>query len=484
MLGSKSYVVSSPSLTLAIQKSVGTLSFNPFIVEVFKRMSGMPEPSAAIIRQDMDNKAVESYLQLTQKLEYSSMAPGPGLEPMYHDALKEFGSHLTASLASQPGRPIGLFRWVRDIFTVASTRAMFGPTNPFADPELANKVWEWDAGLKTLIVNIFPSITAPKAYKARNAIRAAFIRYYEDNGQNTASAVVRARHRTATKFNLGIEDMACLDIGLVFGLLVNVVPTAFWLLCHIYSDPTLLAAIRTEFSPLLTRDPSQKKLNINLPPHSALRPTLPLLHSAYQETLRHYATAPSGRYVLADTLITDSGSPNDNPNKTPQNNRTYLLKKGGIIQLLTTPIHFSPAIYGPDARLFNARRFLADPAPAERCRPGEFRAFGGGGTLCPGRHFAIVKILGFVVGVLGLWDFVGDVDGKGEEKKKKKKKGIEVPEREHERISLEAARPEKEVWGRFVGRADGGGGEGGDLQGWSVEYRIGEVRGEGMTEKG
>lgn len=69
---------------------------------------------------------------------------------------------------------------------------------------------------------------------------------------------------------------------------------------------------------------------------------------------------------------------------------------------------------------FNHQRFVKDPATATRAgkkhNPVAFRAFGGGATLCPGRHFASTEILAFASVILlrfdvrprtGSWDTRG-----------------------------------------------------------------------------
>ena len=99
--------------------------------------------------------------------------------------------------------------------------------------------------------------------------------------------------------------------------------------------------------------------------------------------MRLKSTNASVRKVLADTVLADK----------------YLFAKDAIVQMPGAAIHHNPAFFGPDHQSFDPRRFLKpDPAVAKRPKrpPGAFRVFGGGATLCPGRHFAGTEILGFV----------------------------------------------------------------------------------------
>ena len=82
----------------------------------------------------------------------------------------------------------------------------------------------------------------------------------------------------------------------------------------------------------------------------------------------------------------------------------YLLKKNNMILMPSVSVHTDPNIWGPSVDEFDHRRFLK---PAKSMINGNafgtekggqqqhksppasaFRAFGGGTTLCPGRHFA------------------------------------------------------------------------------------------------
>lgn len=81
----------------------------------------------------------------------------------------------------------------------------------------------------------------------------------------------------------------------------------------------------------------------------------------------------------------------------------------------STVQHSSASAWGPDVDSFQHERFLKQPSTAKH-NPGAFRAFGGGATLCPGRHFASTEILAFAAVILlrfdaaplsGSWDTGG-----------------------------------------------------------------------------
>ena len=93
------------------------------------------------------------------------------------------------------------------------------------------------------------------------------------------------------------------------------------------------------------------------------------------------------RYTNEDTLIQDR----------------WLLKKGAQVQMPTAFIHGDPATWGADAEVFDHTRFLKTKVLTKEQkarRAAAFRPFGGGNTLCPGRHFASYEVLTFVGSIL------------------------------------------------------------------------------------
>lgn len=114
-----------------------------------------------------------------------------------------------------------------------------------------------------------------------------------------------------------------------------------------------------------------------------VKTSCPILLSTYKEVLRFYSTAVSARLVMQDHML-------DNQ---------YLLKKGSTVMMPTPVQHHNSTIWGYDSDTFDHMRF-ADQRPSQA----GFRAFGGGKTLCPGRHFATTEILAFAAGMIMWFD--------------------------------------------------------------------------------
>lgn len=72
----------------------------------------------------------------------------------------------------------------------------------------------------------------------------------------------------------------------------------------------------------------------------------------------------------------------------------YLLKKGGIVAIAQTVQHTSTDAWGPNVSEFDHLRFVKGHSTG-KMNLTAFRAFGGGHTMCPGRHFSATEIIAF-----------------------------------------------------------------------------------------
>ena len=201
-------------------------------------------------------------------------------------------------------------------------------------------------------------------------------KYFSRGGQDNSSHLTKARYNVYVKNGLSSDAIAHLELSSIIGLLINATPSVFWLLFYIYSIPGLLEDVRREIAnatstEVLSTQGSRKKHSISV---VQLRENCPLLISTYRETLRLKTNNVYTRWVQEDTLLDDR----------------YLLKQGSIVQVPGASMHADPALWGADVKDFNPRRFTKGAATH---RPGAFRTFGGGASLCPGRHFALVEIV-------------------------------------------------------------------------------------------
>ncbi|KAL8694167.1 MAG: hypothetical protein Q9224_003621 [Gallowayella concinna] len=409
------HIINSPDLIVAVQKNPKVYNFAVFAKMMLPRLFDVDSMTMKLASTSIElpGGGIGDLIVETNRIMHRCLGPGPSLEEMERVALTrmlQFFGEL-----GKDGAVIHLFAWLRTVMTVASTEAIYGPQNPFSKrrPELEQALWQvyttvdlqhfkdWEHDLTRLLLAPAPSIFARKGFRARSRFVDAMIDYLEWRGHEEGSELVKARYQAGIAYGLSIPDIARFEIGSIIGVLVNSTPTLFWLLMHIYSDPQLLAELRMELSLGPMWNPIQmagrKLCTIDVP---TVRQTFPLLASTYQETLRFHTHNSSSRMVMQDTTLA----------------KRYRLKAGSIIQIPGATVHALPSMWGEDADQFNPRRFLKSTSEEDKRKqhPGAFRSFGGGVSLCPGRHFATTEICAAAAMFVSRFD-ISPVDAEGKE---------------------------------------------------------------------
>lgn len=250
---------------------------------------------------------------------------------------------------------------------------------------------DFDDDLNRLLIDIAPAVIARKGHRGRQKIAEAFKRFFEDDPRGRSSAFAEARYAASLKYGMSTLDMGRFEVGSLIGILVNTVPTVVYLLYHIFSDEVLLEDIRTELNTSILPETGsdQEILKLSL---STLKEKSLLLQSTFQEVLRVYSRGATSRLVMEDTKL----------------NSQYLLKKGSIVMIPTSVIHSDSASWGSTE--FQARRFFQRGSLAQesikRSSAASYRPFGGGSTLCPGRHFASAEILALTAMMVYKYDMI------------------------------------------------------------------------------
>ncbi|KAK7976546.1 hypothetical protein PG989_015009 [Apiospora arundinis] len=406
MPGSRMYVVTDPLLAAAVQRSK-SLSFSPIIPDVTKRVLGLDKATVAITRQHLDPGPGEmrGFLADIQYLIARKMKPGEDLNTLIRNAVSALKSHVDKEKAylmeHRAYKEIDLLEWVRHGVTLATASHFYGNRNPVSqDPDLERAFWDFDHGVGMLLVDIWPSITASKAYHGREKLVAALANYLEEGyWEDSASPLVQERIKTALKHGWKLQEIARSELSFLFAGIVNVTTTTFWILLQLYADQLLLAKVRGQIERAMTlkwRDHESMWTGRTLSvsgmeiARSSTGFDCPELTAVCQECLRLGSDNNSIRLVKEDTLLAD----------------TWLLKKGSVVQIAGGVMHSDTSLWGENAASFHPERFLPTSDTNEKfwARQNGFRAFGGGKTLCPGRFFAMDQIQAFVIMVVLQFD--------------------------------------------------------------------------------
>lgn len=231
-----------------------------------------------------------------------------------------------------------------------------------------------------LLMQLLPSVFAKESLAARDAITKAFIKYFRNDGHREGSALIQARFDHSTEYKIPLEDIARFECGGAIAILTNTSPACFWLLYHLYSDERVLNECRQELAKVLSDESVTTKYGrtkkVRELDMTTVKSDCPILVSTFQEMLRTHSIGVSARLVVEDHLLDGK----------------YLLKKGSTIMIPGPVQHTSPVAFGSDVDTFDHQRFMPG---GKTHNPVAFRGFGGGTTLCPGRHFATTEILAF-----------------------------------------------------------------------------------------
>jgi hypothetical protein len=315
---------------------------------------------------------------------------------------------------------VDIVSWLRDHMFNASTHALYGSRLLEIYPELTQDIWDVDAAMVPLLAGL-PTFMMPRHYESRARGIAGMLRWHqaawkESEGKplepNDAawepiygSRFNRARQRFYMHRGITPYTKAAADLGILFGLASNAIPSASWVLLHILDpigDNTVLPRLLKELQS--ARDGDEVNVSTLV--------SLPLFQSILQEVLRLYTDMLVTRDITADLEL-------------PANHgKRIQFRKGDLVLAPSWICQRDEEEWAePPPDVFYAERFLKrDPDTGQESfsmdgTTGKLFPFGGGKTICPGRVFAKQEILGAVATVLLNYDIepVNFVDGQGKE---------------------------------------------------------------------
>ncbi len=441
--GSRIYLVTDPSLAAAVQRVSRALSFTPLVPDVTRRVLGLDDRTVRIVRGDNlavasspmprpaananadagaatmsivdEQKYDESYgfLADIHELVYNYMGPGDTLTRFVQGAVVDlvgqvnaFADKLEAG-GAPPSDNVDLLAWMKHFVTVGTAQFLYGQRNPLAvEPGLETAFWDFVHGLGRLLLvgdrrpgSLAAALLGGRPFAARERLVDGFRAYLEadEHLRDDCSEIVRRRVAIADRYGWARASTARSELSFLFAGIINTAVTSFWVVLRLYSDPDLLRTVRDELESANAGDGNDNDmLSVE-----HVRTNCPTLQAVYQECLRLGSNNMSTRLVLSDTMLADR----------------YFLRAGSVVQIAAGVIHADPALWGADVNTFDPGRFLPRPdkkpssssasgasAAAPKRHPAAFRAFGGGKTLCPGRHFATAEILSFTAAVILTFD--------------------------------------------------------------------------------
>ena len=308
------------------------------------------------------------------------LLPLPGSNKMFYEIAPGF-SDLNCKTWPDQGKTWHSLNLVSLLMLMTSINCdvFLGPGT--SDPQFREDLFNFSKSFGILSKGLpewFPLPSLQAALKARE-------RLY------TSSCVVNYTEKTSPELlsrrEIFIERMGSgkyktfADVGFLFANVVNTNQTTFWVLANLIHQPEAEAAIKTELDEVLGKDGSfstdPAELRDQL--HRLVK-----LDSAINEVLRFHSTGFTSR-IAAENLCLSVGD------------EKFNVRKNDFFLVNSPCIHMNPDIFGDDVGVYRWDRFLTD----DKTRPRRFTdaktgqavphplvAFGGGVSLCPGRHFA------------------------------------------------------------------------------------------------
>ena len=125
-----------------VDRSAQDFSFAPYLVQFAARALHPTKNAILKLSENLDGGMRDPGLRIqTQRAMRESLAAGSrALDSMNRQHLGELAKIVDVEFVANNG-PVELFHWIRDIVTVTSTNAVYGPANPFLRKELADGLW-------------------------------------------------------------------------------------------------------------------------------------------------------------------------------------------------------------------------------------------------------------------------------------------------------------------------------------------------------
>ena len=137
------YVVTKPELVQKVQKMHKVLAFPPIEAKFSSTVCGASLEAQEILDKNTNGDEGDHGLSMeTYTAMREALKPGALLDDMNRKMIQEIAMSLdTLQPAKGQSRRFGMYTWLRDAITMATTRSVYGPMNPYEDKSIADSFW-------------------------------------------------------------------------------------------------------------------------------------------------------------------------------------------------------------------------------------------------------------------------------------------------------------------------------------------------------
>jgi len=379
------YVCTDVDLASKIYKTDKTFSF----VQLERLVFGSLGCSAR------DLELLEAGLSLQIRKMYPMYLQGKSLSVMNKVFMETLKSNIRTEWPNNgEWKELDLVAFIRKQWTIAGITSQFG--SKFLDingrDKVAEWLWDFDGNLQFLFTGL-PDFVVINAARTRETGLKMLIAW-ERSAMETSPerkdgefwdeswGMHLLRERSQLMRGMGINERgrAAIQLAFLWGANANAIPVASWFVIQALSNPTLLLTLNHEL------DVAGVDTSLDVPKlEEGTR-----IWSFLMECYRWSVYSPGVRTVEEDVDI-----------------GPYRLLKGGMILVHARTLQLDRGIWGEDAHIFDASRFLGHSSQThddlqtplltnrdEKKRKQSMKHFGGGTHHCPGRHLAGQEIVG------------------------------------------------------------------------------------------
>lgn len=126
-----------------MQRQHKILAFPPIQAKFASTVCGASAEAQAILAKNVNGDdgdfglSMESYAAMRNALK-----SGPQLDDMNRSMIQEMMNAIDSlQPANAESKKIGMYAWLRDAITTATTRSVYGPMNPFDDKAIVDAFW-------------------------------------------------------------------------------------------------------------------------------------------------------------------------------------------------------------------------------------------------------------------------------------------------------------------------------------------------------
>lgn len=355
VFGQRFHVVCDEVAGKNVWSSSRAFSFRPFGIRAGKLVFG--------VNGDIHGKpGLHSEFYKT----FAKYYTGAALKPLNETFQKSLASEISKLLPVEKTLP--LYKFIRESIQYATADAVMGPG--FSNDQIFDDAWTVDNAFSALMMEL-PTSKAKSGKEARERLLIPVRSWLENNKGNES---IQSLYEVMLKHSQKPDTTDSLG-SIFWASMVNTIPASYQVYIQILTN-NLVEKVRNEL-----KNAFVEGTNIDIIQKA------PFLDACVTETLRLTSSAMSIRIALDDAKIVDSSG------------QSFHIRKGDNIFIAPGEWHRDIARF-VEPQKFDPTRWL-DATDLEKAI---VRPFGGGESLCPGRHFATSELKLFVANMVMKYD--------------------------------------------------------------------------------